>query len=61
MKMMRKRLMKLLRRARIRSGATLFECAVIMFLVSIIAVLILQGIGTKTNKMLSPVNDGFKP
>jgi Flp pilus assembly pilin Flp len=52
--------MKLLRSVRTRSGATLFEYAVILFLVSIIAVLILQGIGGKTNKMLAPVNDGFE-
>lgn len=52
--------MKLLRRVRTRSGATLFECAAIMFLIGIVAVLILQGIGNKTNNMLTPVNDGFK-
>ena len=50
---------KLSRKMRKRSGATLFECAVILFLVSIVAVLILQGIGGKTNNMLVPVNDGF--
>ena len=54
-----KRLVKLLRRMRTGSGATLFECAVVMALVSIIAVLVLQGIGGKTNNMLVPVNDGF--
>ncbi len=57
---MSNQLMKLLRSVRTRSGATLFEYAVILFLVSIIAVLILQGIGGKTNKMLAPVNDGFE-
>jgi Flp pilus assembly pilin Flp len=51
--------MKLSRGWRNRSGATLFECAVILFLVSIVAVLILQGIGGKTNNMLVPVNAGF--
>jgi len=50
---------KLLRRIRTRSGASLFECAVIMVLVSIVAVLILEGIGGKTNNMLKPVNTGF--
>jgi len=45
---------------RSRSGATLFEYAVILFIVSIVAVLILQGIGGKTSNMLSPVNDGFE-
>jgi Flp pilus assembly pilin Flp len=41
------------------SGATLFECCVIMVLVSIVAVLVLQGIGGKTSNMLVPVNNGF--
>jgi hypothetical protein len=57
---MSRQLTKLLRRVRTRSGATLFECAAIMFLIGIVAVLILQGIGNKTNNMLIPVNDGFK-
>ena len=52
--------MKLMRRVRTRSGATLFEYAIVLFLVSIVAVLVLQGIGGKTNKMLAPVNDGFQ-
>ncbi len=56
---MSSKLMKLSRRWGKPSGATLFECAVIMFLVSIVAVLILQGIGGKTNNMLVPVNSGF--
>jgi Flp pilus assembly pilin Flp len=51
--------MKLLRCIRTRSGATLFEYAVILFLVSIVAVLIFEAIGGKTNNMLVPVNDGF--
>ena len=51
--------MKLLRRVRTRSGATLTECAFILVLVSIFAVLILEGIGGKTNNMLVPVNNGF--
>jgi Flp pilus assembly pilin Flp len=56
---MTSKLMKLSRGWRKQSGATLFECAVILFLVSIVAVLILQGIGGKTNNMLVPVNQGF--
>jgi len=50
---------KILRRVRTRSGATLFEYAVVLVLVSIAAVVILQGIGGKTNNMLAPVNNGF--
>jgi Flp pilus assembly pilin Flp len=56
---MNNRLMKFLRRVRTWSGATLFEYAIILFLVSIVAVLILGAIGGKTNNMLVPVNDGF--
>lgn len=57
---MNNRLMKFLRRVRTWSGSTLFEYAIILFLVSIVAVLILQGIGGKTNNMLAPVNTGFE-
>ena len=60
MQTMKKQLMKLLRRVRTRAGATLFEYAIILFLVSIVAVLVLQGIGGKTNNMLVPVNNGFQ-
>jgi Flp pilus assembly pilin Flp len=58
---MNKRQRKLLRRLRTKSGATLTEYAVILFIVSIIAIAILQGIGGKTNNMVSSVNDGFGP
>ena len=44
-----------------RSGATLTEYAVILFLVSIVAIAILQGVGGRTNNMVSSVNDGFTP
>jgi Flp pilus assembly pilin Flp len=59
MQTLKKQLLKLLRSVRTRSGATLFECAIVLFLVSVVAVLVLQGIGGKTNNMLVPVNDGF--
>ena len=52
---------KLLRKLRVKSGATLTEYAVILFLVSIVAIVILQSIGGKTNNMVSTVNDGFGP
>jgi len=52
---------KLLRKLKTKSGASLTEYAVLLFLVSIVAVLILQGIGGKTNNMVSSVNDGFTP
>ena len=56
----REKPVKLLRKIRTtRSGATLFECAIIMALVAMVAVLVLRGIGGKTNNMLVPVNAGF--
>ena len=58
---MNKRLKKLLRKRSAKSGASLTEYAVILFLVSIVAVVILQSIGGKTNNMVSTVNDGFGP
>jgi Flp pilus assembly pilin Flp len=58
---MNRRQQKLLKRLRAKSGATLTEYAVILFIVSIVAIVILQGIGGKTNNMVSTVNDGFGP
>ena len=58
---MNRRQQKLLRKLRTKSGATLTEYAVILFIVSIVAIAILQGIGGKTNNMVSSVNDGFGP
>jgi len=58
---MNRRQRKLLGKLRTKSGATLTEYAVILFLVSIVAIVILQSIGGKTNNMVSTVNDGFGP
>jgi Flp pilus assembly pilin Flp len=58
---MNRKQQKLLRKLRAKSGATLTEYAVILFLVSIVAIVILQSIGGKTNNMVSTVNDGFGP
>jgi len=58
---MNRRPQKLLRKLKAKSGASLTEYAILLFLVSIIAVVILQGIGGKTNNMVSSVNDGFAP
>ena len=58
--MIRKQQM-LLRKLRAKPGATLTEYAIILFIVSIVAIAILQGIGGKTNNMVSSVNDGFGP
>ena len=56
---MRNRLQRLFRKLRTRSGATVFEYALILFLVSIIAIVILQGIGGKTNNMVTTVNNAW--
>src|SRR5579862_374464 len=58
---MRRRLQIMLRKIRTRSGATLTEYAVILFLVSVAAILVLQGIGGHTNNMVSSINNGFGP
>jgi Flp pilus assembly pilin Flp len=52
---------RLLRKLRTKSGATLTEYAIILVIISIVAIAILQGIGGKTNNMVSSVNDGFAP
>jgi Flp pilus assembly pilin Flp len=51
----------LVRRLKNKSGATLTEYGVILFLVSIVAIAILQGIGGSTNNMVSSINNGFGP
>ena len=56
---MRNRSQRLCRKLRTRSGATVFEYALILFLVSIIAIVILQGIGGKTNNMVTTVNSAW--
>jgi Flp pilus assembly pilin Flp len=56
---MRNRVQKLCRKLKTRSGATVFEYALILFLVSIIAIVILQGIGGKTNNMVTTVNNAW--
>jgi Flp pilus assembly pilin Flp len=58
---MNKGLQKLLRKLRTRSGVSLTEYAFILVIVSIVAIAILEGIGGKTNNMVSSVNDGFVP
>ena len=58
---MGRRLHRLVQKVRAKSGATLTEYAVILFLVSIVAIAILQGIGGSTNNMVSSVNNGFGP
>ena len=56
---MRNGLQRVCRKLRTRSGATVFEYALILFLVTIIAIVILQGIGGKTNNMVTTVNNAW--
>jgi Flp pilus assembly pilin Flp len=58
---MGRRLHTLVQKVRTKPGATLTEYAVILFLVSIAAIAILQGIGGSTNNMVSSINTGFGP
>jgi Flp pilus assembly pilin Flp len=58
---MGRRLHRLVEKVKTKSGATLTEYAVILFLVSIVAIAILQGIGGSTNNMVSSINNGFGP
>ena len=50
---------KLLRRARTRSGASLVEYAIILALVAMIVVLVLRGLGTTTANSMNPVNNAL--
>jgi Flp pilus assembly pilin Flp len=56
---MRATLEKVFRKVRASSGSSLTEYAVILFLVSIVAILVLQGIGGHTNNMVNCINSGF--
>ena len=58
---MRNRLQEFVRKIRTRAGVSVFEYALILFLVSIVAILLLQGIGGSTNNMVSSINNGFGP
>ena len=58
---MSKKLQKLWLGFKTKSGATLVEYSIILVLVSIVAVLVLHGIGGSTNNMVSSINNGFGP
>ena len=53
---MMNRIQKLLRRVRGRSGQSLVEYALIVALISVVAILVLQGIGKSVNNKLTNVN-----
>ncbi len=53
---MKKQLTKMMRKFKGRSGQSLVEYALILALISVVAILVLKGIGTGVNKQLSSVN-----
>jgi len=57
---MTKRFQKLFRRLHKQSGQSLVEYALILALVSIVAILVLKGIGTSVNTKLTTVNGNLQ-
>ena len=57
---MTKRFQKLFRRLHKQSGQSLVEYALILALVSIVAILVLKGIGTSVNTKLTNVNGNLQ-
>ena len=57
---MKKRFQKLMNRFNKRSGQSLVEYALILALISVVAILVLRGIGSAVNVKLSNVNDNLK-
>jgi Flp pilus assembly pilin Flp len=57
---MTKRFQKMLRRLQKRSGQSLVEYALILALISVVAILVLRGIGTSVNTKLSNVNGNLQ-
>jgi pilus assembly protein Flp/PilA len=53
---MKKRLHKVIRGIRKQSGQSLVEYALILALIAVVAILVLQGLGSKVNNTLSSVN-----
>ena len=53
---MKKSLKKMLRKVKGQSGQSLVEYALILALISVVAILVLKGIGTGVNKQLGSVN-----
>ena len=56
---MRKRLHKLVRVVKRQSGQSLVEYALILALIAVVAILVLQGLGSKVNNTLSSVNSNM--
>jgi Flp pilus assembly pilin Flp len=57
---MTKRFQKMFRRLQKRSGQSLVEYALILALISVVAILVLRGIGTSVNTKLSNVNGNLQ-
>ena len=53
---MTKYFQKLLRRAKKQSGQSLVEYALILALIAVVAIIVLQNIGTRVNTKLDSVN-----
>ena len=57
---MTKRFQKLFRKVSKRSGQSLVEYALILALISVVAILVLKGIGSSVNNKLSNVNSNLQ-
>lgn len=57
---MKKSLQKFIRRIKRQSGQSLVEYALILALISVVAILVLRGIGTSVNTKLSNVNGNLQ-
>jgi Flp pilus assembly pilin Flp len=57
---MKKSFQKMLRRLQKRSGQSLVEYALILALISVVAILVLRGIGSSVNTKLGNVNSNLQ-
>lgn len=58
--MIKTKLNKMIRKFKSRSGQSLVEYALILALISVVAILVLKGIGTGVNTKLSNVNGNLQ-
>jgi pilus assembly protein Flp/PilA len=57
---MKNRFQKLLRRMKRQSGQSLVEYALILALISVVAILVLRGVGSNVNTKLGSVNSNLQ-
>jgi Flp pilus assembly pilin Flp len=57
---MKQYLQKIMRKMQRRSGQSLVEYALILALIAVVAILVLQGIGTNVNNKLTNVNTNLQ-